>query len=123
MFDVKKVNEIGYIYPDAEFLSDYEDSDIGSLLSTLGVEAVIGQRVRQIGDSGIYVCITDLRKRNEEGIEQLKVYTKDMISIIKEALPGMSSVYADFYRHFLDDFEKNGFVMPMHGQIIAPDKK
>lgn len=118
MFTIrKKENAKGAVYPDEEFLQDYQDSDIGSLISTAGIDAVLGMRTREIGDSGIIVEISDTLARGDAGIEQLKKYTDNFVEIIKEALPKMSQKYADFYQFFLDDYEKNGIIMPMYGKL------
>lgn len=119
MFKIMK-NEVatGMIYPDAEFLADYKEYDFGSFISSIGMEAMLGKNTRQIGDSGIYVTIEITQKRNVEGIEQLKEYAVNFVSIIKEALPKMSKKYASFYQHFIDDYENNGLYMPMQGKII-----
>lgn len=114
----KKTEVTGSIYPDAEYLSNYQNSDISSLISTIGIEAMIGQSIREIGDSGIYVSILQTKKRGEEGINQLRDYTSSFISIIQEALPKMSKKYAEFYQHFLNDFQTNGLHMPMYGKIM-----
>ena len=113
----KKENAKGAVYPDEEFLQDYQDYDIGSLISTAGIDAVLGMRTREIGDSGIIVEISDTLARGEAGVEQLKKYTDNFVEIIKEAVPKMSQKYADFYQFFLDDYEKNGIIMPMYGKL------
>lgn len=118
MFTIrKKENAKGAVYPDEEFLQDYQDADIGSMISTAGIDAVLGMGTREIGDFGIIVEISDTLARGDAGIEQLKKYTDDFVSIIKEAVPKMSQQYADFYQFFLDDYEKNGIIMPMYGKL------
>lgn len=119
MFRINKTSEqTGEIYPDAEYFADYKNSDIGAMISVLGVEAVIGQNVRQVGDSGVYVQIEDAGMRGDAGIEQLKDCTSAWLAIIDEALPHMSAKYKEFYQHFLDDFDRNGLCMPIYGKIM-----
>lgn len=113
----KKEHVTGLVYPDAEYLQDYQNSDVESLISTAGIEAVIGMNTRELGDSGIYILIKDTGMRGDDGINQLKAYTESFVSIIKEAVPKMSREYAEFYQFFLNDYENNGLVMPMYGKL------
>lgn len=119
MFIVKKTEEKNAcIYPDSEYLSDYKDSDFGSLISTIGIESIISNGNFQLGNSSVYISVTNTNIKGDAGIELLKQYAKDIAEIIENALPLMSSPYREFYEHFISDFKSNGLIMPMYGKII-----
>lgn len=120
MITIKKIERDNgaIIYPDADFLADYKDNDFGSFISTIQVEALIGMSVRRLGDSDIYISLTPTGNIGEKGMEELKKVAKDILELSKEAIPKMTEGYAAFYQYFLEDFEKNGLVMPMVGKIF-----
>lgn len=109
---IKISNSTGAVFPDDDYLDDYEDSHITDLISTLGIEVTIGNGLRKIGDSGISVEIQNFVFPGDVEYKHMKAATKEFVDIIRTALSTMSKKYADFYKHFLDDFEKNGFNMP-----------
>lgn len=108
------------IYPmvnEDDYLHNYEDSDIGSCLSTLGVEAIISDGIFRMGDSAKTFIVTDTNMRGQEGMVVMKEFAKDFVAMAKTVLDEMSEDYRAFYQHMIDDFEKNGIDMPFYGQL------
>ncbi len=113
-----KKTDSASIYPDAGFLSNYKDSDFASFISTLQVDAILGMNIRRLGNSGVYISLTQTGNKEEKGIEELKQAAKIMLKLSKEAISSMTDEYVSFYLHFLDDFEQNGLIMPVVGKIL-----
>lgn len=108
----------GIIYPDADFLKVYRGYNIAALVSAIAFETMTGNDTIQIGDSGTCVLLKSTGHRGKKAVEELKTYTKKFVEIVKESIPSMSLRYAKFYKHFMEDFDKNGLVMPSRGKIL-----
>lgn len=106
-----------YVYPDEEFLENYEGNVVADMISTLSVNAMLGEDEALLGDSGVAIRVQTL-KQGEEGIKEFKNFSVELLKKVKESVPNMSKQYADFYEHFLKDFRKNGMIMPMVGKIL-----
>lgn len=123
MFEIKKIEEQKIqelpIFPvqdeESNYLYNYEDSDIGSCVSTLGVLSIIGDGIFRMGDSSMAVIVKDTGARGDSGIHGMKAYAEDFCKIAKEAIPQMSEDYKAFFEFMVSDFEENGISMPMHG--------
>ena len=108
------------IYPivnEDDYLHNYKDSNIGQCISTLGVETIIGEGIFRMGDSSIIVSVTDTGARGDTGIDVMKKYAEDFVTIAEEALPEMSDDYKAFYQYMIDDFRNNGVTMPHYGHL------
>lgn len=106
------------IFPGEDYLEDYEGVDIGSIISTLYIEALTTGRTEwQLGNSGTYITITYPLLRGDASTAMFKAGVSNFVSLAKEALPCMDPVYAAFYRHFIDDYDKNGIFMPFKGKL------
>lgn len=113
MFKIAQTSRNGPIYPDHTFLSDYEDSNFRDFASTLSMDATVAilkdnTAVWQVGDSGIYISITRVDVKGPEETLIFKRFIADLVQIISNAIPAMSSEYAAFYRFFIEAYEKNG---------------
>ena len=107
------------IFPDYEYLNDYQNSDFGSLISSLMVNSIVGCPVSRIGNTSICVECSGEISKGDDGIEELKRNAVSFKELIVKALEnGMESKYEKFYKHFLKDFEENGLHMPVYGKII-----
>mgnify|MGYP006983164610 CR=1 FL=1 len=113
-----KTNMDAEIYPEEDYLDDYMHSDFASFISIIQVEAIVGKNIRRIGDTGITIELTDTGNTGEEGLNELKQVAREMIRISQKAIPLMSKKYAEFYNFYVNDFEKNGLVMPAYGKIL-----
>lgn len=118
MFKIKETSNAGILFPDEENILNYTEYDFASLISILGVYCITSGRYYKLGDSNITVEIIQTEKKNEEGIEEIKEYAVDLVKLIKKAIPQMSSIYAEYYDHYVKDFEKNGLKMPFYGKLI-----
>lgn len=110
--------KLGMPFPDMEDIGDYKDSHIADLISTLGVNTVIGITEHEVGDSGIYIETKETGNKGEAGIEDLKTAAMEFLRIAKKALPWMGHAYKSLYEFYLTDYEKYGLVMPMYGRIL-----
>lgn len=122
MFILERCNEHSItrfvpIYPNDGF-EDFEEYDAAAFLSTLFVEATIGSRVWQIGDSGSHVEITMTESRGSEGMEEFIEAAKTFYEIVEEEIPQMSDKYKLLYQHYLKDFTENGLDMPVVGKVF-----
>lgn len=119
MIQIKENKEcMGTIYPDNDFLDNYEEYDYASFISTLQIEAMIDMKQRRLGDSDVFITILSTGNIGEKGLEEFKQAAKDLINLSKKAIESMSDKYAKFYKYFIDDFEKNGLYMPLEGKIL-----
>lgn len=121
MFKIKEVSgtENGLIFPDNEQMSNDEKSDFGSMIFSLGMKVIIGGDCFKLGDSDIQIEVTSTMYQDKQGIEDFKEYERAFAEIVKKALPKMSPKYKDWYRYYLDDFQKNGLVIPCCGRILG----
>lgn len=108
----------GMQFPDFEDMGDYQDSHIADLISTLGVNAMMGQTEYEIGDSGIYITAEPTGHTGDPGIEDFKAASSEFLRLVKQALPKMGPEYQKLYTHFLDDYQKEGVCMPFYGRIL-----
>lgn len=106
------------VFPDNEFLQNYSDSDWCAMISVLQIQNIIGNDTWELGDSGIYITFDEELETGPDGISQLIDMSHELAGMITEALPSMSKDYENFYRYFLNDFQKNGFIMPLQGRLI-----
>lgn len=121
MYIINKTSKVGRVFPDNTpkgseegdegYLYDFEDSHISDLTSTIGIHAMLGENILSLGDSGVCVEIVFTQKSGAEGKNQFEKYVNDFVSIAKEALSSMSEEYRIFYKHFIEDYEKNGLQM------------
>lgn len=100
-----------------DYLHNYDDSDVGSCVSTLGIEAIISNGVFRMGDSDTVVKVTDTGVRGDAGLSMLQKYAEDFVVIAKESLSAMSPDFQAFYTHIINDFDKHGINMPLHGRL------
>lgn len=121
-FEIKDGTPVSQIpiYPiinEDDYLHDFEDSDIGECVSTLGVETIIGDGIFRLGDSSVTFVVHSTDVRGEAAMPMMKKYAEDFVSIAEEAMPEMSADYQAFYRHMIDDFKNNGIEMPHYGKL------
>lgn len=122
MFIISKTSMVGSVFPDNSpigseygdegYLYDYEDSQISDLVSTVGINAMLGKDIISIGDSGISVKISVTGKTGDDGLKEFEQYVLNFVSYIEEAIPNMSEDYAAFYNHFVKNYKENGLNMP-----------
>lgn len=106
-------------FPDEEFLNDYLHLSFSDMVSTPGVNAIIGMDIIELGDSGkIYQIIPYTGLKGKPGIEKLKEYCLQFEEAINDSLPYMSENYQKFFQHFLADKKQNGVVYPVEGRIL-----
>lgn len=105
------------VFPDDDYLHDYVTNDIGSCVSTLGIEAMLSRGFYRMGDSDTVVWVRETGITGAMGIAMFKRYTEAFVSIAKESMPVMSPEYQDFFRHMINDYEKNGINMPVYGKL------
>lgn len=106
-------------FPDEEFLNDYQDLRFSDMVSTPGVNAIIGMDTIELGDSGkVYQIIPYTELKGKPGIEKLKEYCLQFEAAINDCLPYMSENYQKFFQHFLADKKQNGVVYPVEGRIL-----
>ena len=119
MFRITEVTEAtGKIYPEEDFLEDYRSQNIAGLVSAMAFESMVGEEIMQLGDSGIFIQLRPTGHRGKKGLADLKEYTLKLVEIMKKSISSMSGKYADFYQHFMKDFDRNGLVMPSYGRIL-----
>lgn len=120
----QNINSPAPMYPPKDVLEEFsENADYSSLLSTLYVETSI----RSFDDYGVIwrvgnskICV-HVRTTTETGKAAMKAFKEagDMFaSLIEKALPYMEKPYKDFYQKLLDDYKKNGIVMPIYGRLL-----
>ena len=120
----QNINSPTPMYPPKDVLEEFsENADYSSLLSTLYVETSI----RSFDDYGVIwrvgnskICV-HVRTTTETGKAAMKAFKEagDMFaSLIEKALPYMEKPYKDFYQKLLDDYKKNGIVMPIYGRLL-----
>ena len=125
MLYIKEVNtdNPAPVYPPKDVLEEFsENADYSSLLSTLYVETSI----RSFDDYGVAwrvgnskICV-HVRTTTETGKAAMKAFKEagDMFaSLIEKALPYTEKPYKDFYQKLLDDYKKNGIIMPIYGRL------
>lgn len=112
MFNVKKVNRTGVVFPNNEYLENYREYSYGDMISTIGVECMLGNGVFTLGDSGISIEVNATGETGDMGIKMFIEYAKSMSEIIEAALPLMNFPYKDFYQHYITD------LMPAEGKLI-----
>lgn len=116
MYIIRKTDKEGRVFPDNKidegWLDDYKDTYISNLASTIGINATIGDNILLLGNSGTNVEIEFINKPGEEGKRLFEQFVKDLIDLIKEALPSMAEPYFNFFNHFVKDYEENGLRMP-----------
>lgn len=110
-------------YPNEELFGDDHDEwcgDFGSFLSTLLMESMMGERVFELGDSGVTVeTDAGLMTQGPEGLEHLKEAAYQLVDALERAIPVMSSEpHKKACQYALRDFRTNGLSMPMQGKII-----
>lgn len=106
------------IFPDKNYLNDYEGSDFGSLVSTMQVESILGNGPFQLGDSHVAITLEPI-SAGEEGMEAFKRNCKKIRDAIGPALGTMKDIrYTDFWVWARDDYDKNGVYMPKRGKIL-----
>lgn len=119
MFKLQETEgKTGRPFPDPEDFGDYKDSHFADLISTLGVNTVIGITKCEVGDSGTYIRTEETGNKKEAGIEDLKAAAMEFLRIAKEALPQMGPEYKTLYEHYIEDYQKNGITMPFYGKIL-----
>lgn len=120
MMKIRKIENdaIATIYPDNEFLENYQNDSFAEFVSTIQVQAMIGDGVFRLGDSKTTVKLTTTGHNGERGIEELKTLAKEICELAKQSIDLMSNEYAKFYEHFVNDFEKHGLTMPFYGKIM-----
>lgn len=106
------------IFPDNEYLSDYKDSDFGSVISTMQVEAITGTDTFQLGDSGISVSLSGMVP-GQAGMEMFKQNAQKLLDALEQAMPLMKDKkFVDFWAWAKEDYEKNGLNMPIVGKVM-----
>lgn len=105
-------------FPDKEMFKKFEESDFGSIVSTMLVEGVIGAGYDfELGDSGEHVTLYPMIP-GPAGMENLKADCHMVREALEKAIPKMSEDYKAFWVFMANDFDKNGVVMPMKGKIL-----
>lgn len=110
------------IFPDGEYLEGSQEGyDFGSFLSTLSVNAMIGEQYFRLGDSSVCIEAEFTGNQFEAGMEEFKEAARAFVPLMEKALPEMGGAYAGCYQHYLDDFKENGLSMPMYGKLLDGD--
>ena len=65
------------VFPEDDFLENYEGCDVATLIFMLAIDASGGDRVRRLGDSGIYIMAEPTGNKNDEGLDELEKYIKE----------------------------------------------
>lgn len=105
------------IQDEDDYLHEYMDSDIGSCISTLGIQAIIGQGIFRMGDSSVTFIVTDTGISGDAAMSAMKTYAQGFVAIAEKALPEMSEDYKKFYEFMIADFKTNGISMPVYGKL------
>lgn len=114
---IKKSKKIGDVFPDQGILQE-GGGDWAGITSILQMEIIMGNKNFCLGDSGVMIEIDEDIKQGAEGLEQMKRLTLELAPILKEAIPAMSEEYRQYFQSSLDDFDKNGLVMPYVGKLL-----
>ena len=119
----QNINSPAPMYPPKDLLEEFsENADYSSLLSTLYVETSIRNFddygvAWRVGNSKIGVHVRTTMETGKAAMKAFKEAGDMFASLIEKALPYMEKPYKDFYQKLLDDYKKNGIVMPIYGRL------
>ncbi len=112
MYYIVQTSHEGEIFPGQEYLYGYSTADIQEMPYMLALSSVCGMKVRMLGDSGVNVLINFTDPLKGDDLEnQYQVFVRDLVDILRDALPLMSSLYRTFYELFLAEYDKNGITL------------
>ena len=125
MLYIKEVNtdNPAPVYPPKDLLGEFsENADYGLLLFILYIGTLIRSfdgsgTVWRVGNSKIHIHARTVQEKGEAAMKAFKEAGNMFASLIEKALPYTEKPYKDFYQKLLDDYKKNGIVMPIYGRL------
>ena len=125
MLYIKEVNtdNPAPVYPPKDLLEEFsENADYGLLLFILYTGTLIRSfdgsgTIWRVGNSKICAHARTAQEKGEIAMKAFKEAGDVFASLIEKALPYMTNPYKDFYQKLLDDYKKNGIVMPIYGRL------
>ena len=105
------------IFPDQETLENYQDYHFSDIISTLMVEAIIGDSSWLIGNTTHELHMQEIVP-GPEGIKILRAQALYFLKQIQKALPDLKGEYKEFYEFMYNDYKTNGMPMPMMDEKI-----
>lgn len=104
--------------PNKDMMSDYKDSNFGSIISTMLIEGKIsGSHDFELGDSDKHVTLYPMIP-GPVGMDNMKADCHMVRETLEKAIPKMSGRYKKFWEFMAKDFDDNGVKMPVYGRIL-----